>query len=91
MARGEPLVLAVRGRAIVLEQPKDRAKAFGQLTAHARHSTDWGIATWSLGHGDAADLDEITDMFSQSLVTHPTSSCSSIRPSAPTSEPTPWW
>jgi fatty acid kinase fatty acid binding subunit len=67
VARGRPLVLAVRGRAILLDQPKDRAKALRQIVRHARLSTDSNVAAWSLGHGDASDLDDVTDLLSESF------------------------
>ena len=67
VAKARPLLLAVRGRAVVLDQPKDRAKALRQLARHARQSTDSNVAAWALGHGDAADLDEITDLLCTSF------------------------
>lgn len=54
-----PVLLAVRGRALALEQPKDRAAGLGDLVRHARDSTDGTPAGWVLGHGDASDADAL--------------------------------
>jgi DegV family protein with EDD domain len=67
LARGRPLLLAVRGRAIVLDQPKDRARALRQLVTHARRSTDARVGNWALGHGDATDVDHVTDLLTKSF------------------------
>lgn len=57
-----PVVLAVRGRPVVLEQPKDRRAVVKQL---ARRIHDRGLAAstnWALGHGDATDVGTVTDV-----------------------------
>jgi DegV family protein with EDD domain len=67
VARGKPLLLAVRGRAVVLDQPKDRARALRQLAGHARDSTDADVGHWALAHGDAADVHDVTNLFTASF------------------------
>jgi fatty acid-binding protein DegV len=57
--RGRPLVLSVRGRSVLLEQPKDRSRAVRALIAHARFSAGQAIGAWALGHGDASDWEAV--------------------------------
>lgn len=52
-----PMVLAVRGRALLLDQPRDRHRAVAQLAERARHHAAGVGARWALGHGDLADVE----------------------------------
>lgn len=60
LARGRPLLLSLRGRAIPLEQVRDRAHALGQLIRHALDVSGSGGISWALGHGECHDVTEIT-------------------------------
>jgi DegV family protein with EDD domain len=67
LARNHPLLLAVRGRVVALEQPKNRSAGLKLLTTHLRHSAGTEIAGWALGHGDLADHDAVVEQLSQAL------------------------
>lgn len=57
-----PVILAVHGRPVVLEQPKDRRAVVRHL---ARRIHDHGLAAatdWALGHADAADVDAVAEV-----------------------------
>jgi DegV family protein with EDD domain len=69
--KGRPVLAAVRGRTVVLDQPKDRTRALRHLAAHAKHSSRPGISRWALGHGDAYDLDDVTEELSHSFGSGP--------------------
>ncbi|MHB1487228.1 MAG: DegV family protein [Acidimicrobiales bacterium] len=71
LGRRRPLLLAVRGRVIALEQLKDRHDGVRRLGRHAKAS--WGPRsdTWALGHGDAPDVDRLVDQLSVSFGTAP--------------------
>jgi DegV family protein with EDD domain len=71
LTRGRPVLAAVRGRAVVLDQPKDRSRALRHLAAHAKQSSRPGISRWALGHGDAYDLDDVTEELSNSFGSAP--------------------
>ena len=72
LRRGHPLLLAVRGRAILLDQPKDRQRGLRQLIAHAGRSAGPDIGAWALGQGDAADANDILETLSQAFGSPPT-------------------
>ncbi len=67
LARHHALVLAVRGRALPLEQSKVRAGALRCLAAHLSHCARSEIGAWALGHADAPDCDVIVDQLSRVL------------------------
>lgn len=67
LAHGRPLILAVRGRAVPLEQAKDRSAALRQLVAHVRRGAGQQIGAWALGHADASDRDELVRRLGQAL------------------------
>jgi DegV family protein with EDD domain len=67
LARNHPLLLAVRGRAVALEQPKNRAAGLKLLTTHLQHSAGTEIGGWALGHGDSADSDAVVEHLSHAL------------------------
>jgi DegV family protein with EDD domain len=67
LARNHPMLLSVRGRAVPLEQPKDRGDGLRKLVAHLRHSVRSEIGAWAIGHGDASDCDQIVDQLSTEL------------------------
>jgi DegV family protein with EDD domain len=55
-----PVLLAVHGRPVVLDQPRDRRGAVKHL---ARRVHDHGLAdaaAWALGHADADDAEDVT-------------------------------
>lgn len=58
LARNHPLVLSIRGRVVPLAQPKHRRAAIEDLVSHVRHTAHMSGA-WALGHGDAADIQNI--------------------------------
>lgn len=70
-----PLLLAVRGRAVALEQCRDRRAAVERLAVHLRHGLGApgrvpADVTWALGHGDAADVGSVVARLSD-LLEHP--------------------
>lgn len=65
--RDRPLILAVRGRAIVLEQAKNRSNGIRALAARAKGTAGPSRATWALGHGDAPDVADVVDIVGQVL------------------------
>lgn len=60
LARNRPLLLAVRGRVVPLEQTKNRQSAIRGIVTHVRRSAGTDLGAWALGHGDAADRDDVT-------------------------------
>ncbi len=54
-----PVLLALRGRAVALEHPRDRVAGLRDLVRHARHSVDEAIVGWTMGHGDVRDPDAL--------------------------------
>jgi DegV family protein with EDD domain len=55
-----PVLLAVHGRPVVLDQPRDRR---GVVKLLARRVHDHGLAdaaVWALGHADAGDIEDVT-------------------------------
>jgi DegV family protein with EDD domain len=67
LSRHHLLLLAVRGRVVPLEQPKNRAAALKGLVSHTRHGVGSYIGAWALGHGDAADRDALVERLSDEL------------------------
>jgi fatty acid-binding protein DegV len=67
LARHHLVLLAIRGRVVPLEQPKNRAAALKELVGHTRHSVGSHIGAWALGHGDAADCDALVEQLSHEL------------------------
>lgn len=69
LAHAHPLVLAVRGRVLRLDQPKHRARAIDALVPHVLDSAGSVLGAWAFGHGDAADagavVARLTDAFGQ--------------------------
>lgn len=71
--RHRPLLLAVRGRAVALEQCRDRRAAVDRLAAHLRHSLGTAAAgagggrRWALGHGAAPDVTSVAARLSDLL------------------------
>jgi DegV family protein with EDD domain len=61
LRRNHPLLLAVRGRVVLLSQPRTRSRALAELASHLGH---WA-GPWALGHGDASDRDAIVDQLTQ--------------------------
>ncbi|HUJ66705.1 MAG TPA: DegV family protein [Acidimicrobiales bacterium] len=62
-----PLVLGLRGRALALDQPRDRAASVRRLAGRAREASAGSITAWALGHGDASDRDEVCETIAKSL------------------------
>lgn len=71
LAHNHPLLLAIRGRVVPLEQQKNRVAAVKQLIAHVRHSAGSDIGAWALGHGDASDCDDVVEQLSRALGSPP--------------------
>jgi DegV family protein with EDD domain len=71
LARNHPLVLAVRGRVVVLAQPKHRSGAIGELAKRVRRSAGPEPGAWALGHGDATDVDAVVDELTNTIGTPP--------------------
>jgi len=67
LARGRPLLLAIRGRAVLLGQPKDREHGMRELITHVKRSSGSEIGPWALGHGDAPDADAIVARLSKAF------------------------
>jgi DegV family protein with EDD domain len=67
LARNHPVLLAVRGRVVALEQPKNRGAGLKLLTTHLLHSAGTEIGGWALGHGDSADTDAVVEHLSHGL------------------------
>lgn len=67
LARNHPLLLAIRGRVIALEQSKDRAGALKALIAHLQHGAGNPLGAWALGHADASDRDRLVEQLTQAL------------------------
>lgn len=67
LSRSHPLLLAVRGRAVPLEQPRDRHAALKCLIAHLRHSAGPELGAWALGHADASDREALVEQLSRAL------------------------
>jgi DegV family protein with EDD domain len=62
-----PVVLGIRGRALFLEQAKDRSAGLASLVTHARSSAQSGLGAWALGHGDATDRDAVVEQLAKGL------------------------
>lgn len=71
LARHQPLVLAVRGRAVALSQHRHRSDAVDELARHLLRSTGGEVGGWALGHGDAADVGVVVDRLSAALARPP--------------------
>jgi DegV family protein with EDD domain len=67
LVRNHPLVVAVRGRVVPLAQPRQRASAITELSRHLQHRSGPPTTAWALGHGDAADVDNVVNGFSHYL------------------------
>ncbi len=67
LARSHPLVLAVRGRVVPLEQAKNRSAGVKDLVLHLGDSTGGDLGAWALGHGDASDRDSLVDQLTRAL------------------------
>jgi DegV family protein with EDD domain len=65
LARGHPLVLAIRGRVVPLAQPRQRSSAIVELSRHLRHTSGPRVQAWSLGHGDASDVNAVVEGLSR--------------------------
>lgn len=59
LSRRRPLVLALRGRTVVLDMPKRRSHGVRQLATHAKAVAGQRPRRWALSHGDAADVEEV--------------------------------
>lgn len=57
---GRPLLIALRGRAVALDQAKKRSDIIRRLASHAADSSGHSMTAWALGHGDAADARDVT-------------------------------
>ncbi len=73
--RHRPVLLAVRGRALVIDQPKDRAAGLSALATHARHSSADSVSGWALGHGDAGDVARVAARLARELGREPLYTC----------------
>jgi len=62
-----PVLLALRGRAVALEHPRDRVAGLRDLVRHARHSTDDAIVGWTMGHGDIRGADALRARLAESF------------------------
>jgi len=62
-----PVLLGIRGRALYLEQPKDRSAGLASLADHARSSAQPGLGAWALGHGNATDRDAVVQLLAQAF------------------------
>lgn len=69
--RERPLVLGVRGRAIVLEQVKSRHEGIRRLAAHVQSSAGSPVTAWALGHADAPDVEDVVEKLGQALRSPP--------------------
>jgi DegV family protein with EDD domain len=65
--RPRPLLLAIRGRAVPLEQPKDRPAALKALLVHLHRSVGPHIGLWALAHGDATDQGSVVTHLSHAF------------------------
>lgn len=66
-----PMLLAVRGRALALDQPRDRHTLLLRLAQRVRQHGLHVDAIWALGHGDAPDVDEAVGLLSESFEAPP--------------------
>lgn len=66
-----PVVLAVRGRALLLGQPKDRARAIGDVARRVQDHLRAPEAHWAVGHGDASDVDRAVAVMAEAFGTPP--------------------
>lgn len=71
LASGHPLVLAIRGRVVPLEQPRHRHQALEALRRHLATTTGGNPEAWALGHGNASDLSSVSDLLSTALGKEP--------------------
>lgn len=71
LSRRRPLVLALRGRTVVLDMPKRRNEGIRQLATHASAVAGRGARRWAVGHGDAADVDQVIEKIASALGTEP--------------------
>jgi len=66
------LVLALRGRAVILDRAKHRNDAVRHLAAHAEAGRGHAGYEWALCHGDAADIGKATEQIVSALGQPPT-------------------
>lgn len=67
LASGHPLLLAVRGRVVPLDQPRHRRHALEALGRSVAHVAGGRPGSWALGHGNAADLDAVIERLSATV------------------------
>jgi len=67
LSRRHPVLLAARGRAVVLDLPKHRGDGIRQLARHARSVAGDAGCRWALGHGDAADAADAVERIGDAL------------------------
>lgn len=67
LSLNRPILLAIRGRVVVLEQPKTRAVAINNLVGHVRHSVGRELGAWAMGHGDASDCGAVVDQLTRAF------------------------
>jgi fatty acid-binding protein DegV len=67
LASNHPLLLAVRGRVVPLDQLRRRPQALEALGRSVGHVAGGGPGSWALGHGNAADLDAVVERLSAAV------------------------
>lgn len=67
LARRRPVVVAVRGRVVPLDEVRHRTGALRSVVEHLRRSTGGLLGAWALGHGDAADRDALLGHLTKEL------------------------
>ncbi|MDA8118053.1 MAG: DegV family protein [Actinomycetota bacterium] len=67
LARSHPLVLAIRGRVILLGQARNRRAAIDDLLTNVRHVAHAHVDAWAIGHGDASDVSAVVEGISDAL------------------------
>lgn len=66
------LVLALRGRAVILDHAKHRNDAVRHLATHAEAGRGHAGHEWAICHGDAADIGKATEQIASALSRPPT-------------------
>jgi DegV family protein with EDD domain len=54
-------VVAVKGHVIPIGQVRHRSEALRMLIDHVREHAVGGVSRWAIGHGDAPDVEEVTE------------------------------
>lgn len=67
LSRQRPLVLALRGRTVVLDVPKRRDDGVRQLATHAQAVAGPYGCCWAVSHGDSPDIDRVVDRVADAL------------------------